>query len=151
MAWLTFIADLSALVSELREANCSLSRIADALDRAVPPPLAAPDTEGRQTPKADDDSTFSFSESPEEYQSRTSHEANLAISLGVAPWSPAFQTALFEMRNQLMQPRVETDEEGNRVRREGYTEAEADDLVRQAFALAKAAANERPEAKPKAV
>lgn len=83
-----------------------------------------------------------MSESPAEYQERIDHEAALAGSLGVAPWSPAFQKALAEMKNDLMSVKVYIDEEGRQIER-AYTEAEADDIVRQAFQLAKAEANER--------
>jgi hypothetical protein len=87
--------------------------------------------------------SFHISESPEEYQERQSHESALAASLGVAPWSPAFEEAIRQMRSDLLKPRMETDEEGNKVWREGYTEDEADQVVRESFRLAKAAANVR--------
>lgn len=85
---------------------------------------------------------FHVAESPSEYQERMSHEAALASSLGVAPWSPSFQRAIHEMRQDLMKPRMEVNEEGNVVRKDPYTEDEADEIIREAFRLAKSEANE---------
>jgi len=140
----TLIADLSGLTAELRESNLLLRRIADALDRAVPPlPLPSPADPSATDRREESPMQFSVAESPEQYLQRTSAEADLAISLGIAPWSPQFQQAILDMRADLMRAKVTTDEEGNRVESPGLSEAEATAIVRDAFALAKAAANER--------
>jgi hypothetical protein len=147
-----FLSEVSGLTAAMRDSHTALTRIADALERLSPPPI--PDREPLSAPAAGAPSGDppgpagpTFAESPEDYQARTSQEAALAMSLGVAPWSPAFQTAIQEMRDVLMRPHVEEvqDEEGNwhRANREGATAEEAEQIVRDAFRLARAEANER--------
>jgi hypothetical protein len=137
------IADLSGLRDELTETNSLLRRIAEALERVSPVVPAAADP----APASDDASNsaadgFHLAESPEQYQQRIDSEADLAISLGVAPWSPAFQESVRQMRADLMRPRREKDEEtGQTVERGGYSEVEASEIVKEAFQIAKSAAN----------
>jgi hypothetical protein len=145
-------AELSGLTAEVREHRLVMVRIAEALERVVPPLHAPPDDASsrpqRDSPvaKASDESqdqTHHLAESPEEWMSRMDHESALAESLGVAPWSPDFQRTIMEVRAELMKPRSYQDEEGNWKTREPLTEAEADDAVREGFRLAKAEANVR--------
>src|SRR5580658_8841414 len=143
-------AELSGLTAEVREHRLVMLRVAEALER-ISPPLAAPVDDGASRPqrdspvaKASDESqVHHLAESPEEYMARMDHEAALATSLGVAPWSPDFQRTIMEVRAELMKPRSYQDEEGNWETREPLTEAEADDAVREGFRLAKAEANVR--------
>ena len=135
-------SDFSELRSELFDCRSVLLRIAEALER-ISPPLPDYPLQSVQSSAQPDDS-FHMSESGSEYESRLSHEAALAESLGVAPFSPAFQKAISEMHAELQQPRMEMNEEGIPVLRGGHTEEEADQIVRQAFQLARAEANVRP-------
>lgn len=143
-------SDFSELRSELFDCRSVLLRIAEALERISPPlpdyPAVHPvqPVQSVQSSAQPDDS-FHMSESGSEYESRLSHEAALAESLGVAPFSPAFQKAISEMHAELQQPRMEMNEEGIPVFRGGHTEEEADQIVRQAFQLARAEANVRPD------
>lgn len=122
-------------------------RIAEALERISPPlraERAESDTVSQQSqPSQEQPQEHHLAESPEEYMSRTDHEAALAVSLGVAPWSPDFQKTIMEIRAELMKPRRYRDEEGNWQTRPPLTEAEADDAVREGFRLARAEANVR--------
>ena len=90
---------------------------------------------------------FTFAESGEEYQQRQSRDAAFAISLGVAPWSRDFQTTIMQMKYDLMRPHMENrqDAEGNyeAYEAEGRSEEEAEQIVRDAFRLARAEANVR--------
>ncbi len=90
---------------------------------------------------------FTFAESGEEYQQRQSRDAAFAISLGVAPWSRDFQTTIMQMKYDLMRPHMEQvqDEKGDwhAAEAEGRTEEEAEQIVRDAFRLARAEANVR--------
>jgi hypothetical protein len=136
-------SDFSGLRSELFDCRSVLLRIAEALER-ISPTLPDYPLQSVQSSAQPDDS-FHMSESGSEYESRLSHEAALAESLGVAPFSPAFQKAISEMHAELQQPRMEMNEEGIPVIRGGHTEEEADQIVRQAFQLARAEANVRPD------
>lgn len=133
MSWITLNADM-------RDVASALDRIASALERISPPPLpeSPPPSPGTDA----EPPLFHMSESPEQYHERTSHEAELAISLGVAPWSPAFQRAVDEMRSDLIRPRMEVDEQGQATTIQ-YTREQADDIIRQSFRTAKAEANQR--------
>ena len=82
----------------------------------------------------------SFAESQDERQIRLDSEAALAASLNIAPWSPEFQAAINQMKSELLDY---TDEEGNTQHR---SEEEADDIVRQAFSLAKETATNARQA-----
>ena len=139
-------SDFSGLRSELADCRSVLLRIAEALERVSPPltnyPVVHPVQSVQSSAQPDD--SFHISESGSEYESRLSHEAALAESLGVAPFSPAFQKAISEMHAELQQPRMEMNDEGIPVLRGGHTEEEADQIVRQAFQLARAEANVRP-------
>ena len=143
------LIELSADMHELYEIRVALTRIAEALERLSPPlpDLTVSDEAVRQAEQRYRDNgsrnEFTFAESPEQYQERQSHDAALAASLGVAPWSPAFQTAIAEMRNELMETKLILDEEGRQVEVPARTEEEADQIVRDAFNLAKAQANRR--------
>jgi hypothetical protein len=137
---ISILADLSGIASAIDRNTLVQTRIAEALER-LSPPLQI-DIDERIAHTAVDDG-FHLAESPEEYRERTSSEAELAISLGVAPWSPAFQKAISEMRNGLMRPRMVTDEEGKLVAVPGLDEAAASQAVRDAFAQARAQENER--------
>ena len=100
------------------------------------------------TTSAPPDSGFTFAESAEEYQQRQSRDAAFAISLGVAPWSRDFQTTIMQMKYDLMRPHMENvrDEETGQWRpaeAEGRGEEEAEQIVRDAFKLARAEANVR--------
>ena len=90
---------------------------------------------------------FTFAESGEEYQQRQSRDAAFAISLGVAPWSRDFQTTIMQMKYDLMRPHMEQvqDEKGDwhAAEAEGRTEEEAEQIVRDAFRLARSEANVR--------
>ena len=92
-------------------------------------------------------SGFTFAESGEEYQQRQSRDAAFAISLGGAPWSRDFQTTIMQMKYDLMRPHMEQvqDEKGDwhAAEAEGRTEEEAEQIVRDAFRLARAEANVR--------
>lgn len=83
--------------------------------------------------------TAMIAESGEEYDERLSSERSLALLLGVAPWSPDFQTAINEMRADLLKRKMvqEQDEEGNwHWVAKQFTEEEADEIVRESFRLA---------------
>lgn len=140
MSLLTVAADMG----ELREIRLALVRIAEAFERLSPPlPATISDAETpseAERASRDRDQVFHLAESPEQYQERTNKEAALAISLGVAPWSPAFQQVIHDYRQDLLRPRMVKDEEGNETEAV-YSEAEAEDIIRQAFQLAKAEAN----------
>lgn len=91
---------------------------------------------------------FTFAESGEEYQQRQSRDAAFAISLGVAPWSRDFQTTIMQMKYDLMRPHMENvlDEQTGQYRpaeAEGRSEEEAEQIVRDAFRLARSEANVR--------
>ncbi len=137
---LDIFAELSDLTEVLRDGCQTLRRIAEALERLSPPLPASPDPVVSSYPM---DDGFHLAESPEEYQSRTDQEAQLAISLGVAPWSPAFGQAISQMRQDLMKSRMEVDAEGRTVPVPALSEEGAASLIRQAFQQAKAEANRR--------
>jgi hypothetical protein len=139
---ISILADLSGLTAEIREHRLVMTRIAEALER-VSPPLPPDLAAAKDTSRDGAVDGFHMAESPEEYQARTNSEAELAISLGFAPWSPALQQVLSEFRSELMQPRMETNEEGQQVERPGFGADEAETIIRDAFALAKAEANQR--------
>jgi len=64
--------------------------------------------------------------------------------MGFAEWSPDFQNLLFEMRQDLMQPSREYDEETGEWRDvPARSETEAEALIREAIGIAKSAANTR--------
>jgi hypothetical protein len=98
-------------------------------------------------PAASGPAGFTFAESGEEYQQRQSRDAAFAISLGVAPWSRDFQTTIMQMKYDLMRPHTENrqDAEGNyeAYEAEGRSEEEAEQIVRDAFKIARAEANVR--------
>jgi len=139
-----------------------LDRVADTFDRlatvltlesgAVPQPVKVvspppvPDATAA-APVPERDVGFTFAESGEEYQQRQSRDAAFAISLGVAPWSPDFQSTILQMKYDLMRPHMENvqDEEGNwhAAEQEGRSEEEAEQIVRDSFRLARAEANVR--------
>lgn len=145
-------AELSGLTAEVREHRLVMLRVAEALER-ISPPVPVPPGDASSRPQRDSpvakasdesqDQVHHLAESPEEYMARMDHEAALATSLGVAPWSPDFQRTIMEVRAELMKPRSYQDEEGNWKTREPLTEAEADEAVREGFRLAKAEANVR--------
>lgn len=149
---LDIFVELSGLTSEVREHRLVMLRIAEALERVSPPLQAtAGDTEGASrtdsrtasAPDVESGQEHYLAESPEEYMARTEHDSDLAMSLGVAPWSPDFQKSIMEVRAELMRPRTYQDEEGNWHNREPLTEEEADEAVREGFRLAKAEAHVR--------
>ena len=140
-----------------------LDRVADTFDRLAtvltlesgaaqhtvkvvsPPPV--PDATAA-APVPERDAGFTFAESGEEYQQRQSRDAAFAISLGVAPWSRDFQTTIMQMKYDLMRPHMENvlDEQTGQYRPaevEGKSEEEAEQIVRDAFKLARAEANVR--------
>jgi hypothetical protein len=125
-------AELSGLTAELREVRMAFVRIAEALERISPPlrgaPVDAAQPASEQGRGIEEELKFSMSESPEEWQERRNSDAALAASLNVAPWSPAFERLVAEMKSDLLQ--------------DGHNEEEADGIVRDAFQLAKAQANE---------
>lgn len=137
----------------LNEIGKQLCRIADTLDRAIPPaPRPVTDEPDTSTAVGRGDvfdsqpqslSAPSFAESGEEYDARIQHEHDLADSLGVASFNPEFRAAIDQMRRDLMSQRRVINEAGETVEAEGYTEEEADQIVRQAFQQAKAQGNER--------
>ena len=136
-----------------------LDRVADTFDRlatvltlesgAVPQPVKPVSPPGPIVNGADMNQTsgFTFAESGEEYQQRQSRDAAFAIYLGVAPWSRDFQTTIMQMKYDLMRPHMEQvqDEKGDwhAAEAEGRTEEEAEQIVRDAFRLARAEANVR--------
>ena len=140
MSLISILADLSGIASAIDRNTLVQTRIAEALER-LSPPLQI-DIDERIAHTAVDDG-FHLAESPEEYQERTNSEAALAMSLGVAPWSAAFQKAILEMRNGLMRPTMVMNDEGNLVETPGLDEAAAAQAVRDAFAQARAQENER--------
>ena len=147
MSLISILADLSGLTSSIDRNTAVQTRIAEALERLSPPlrvmasDLAGASLAGAAGTRFDDG--FHLSESPEEYQERTNSEAALAISLGVAPWSPAFQDAILSMRNGLMRPTMVVNDEGQLVEVPGLDEAQAAQAVRDAFVQARAQENER--------
>lgn len=123
MSWISFHVDMDRCAR-------ALERIADAFDRISPPPLPESDPPSQSSSHSrDEPPLFYMAESPEQYQERMSAQAALAVSLGVAPWSPAFQRAVDDMRADMI--------------KQGNNEQEADDLIRRAFQAAKSEANER--------
>ena len=143
MSLISVLADLSGLTAELREIRLVMSRVADALDRIAPAPLPLPSTSGSDSPDLPDLPSYGIAESPEEYQARTSAEASLAVSLGFAPWSPAFQEIITQFRADLMKSKLVLNEEGQQVETPGLSEDEAHAIIREAFGIAKAEANVR--------
>ena len=142
MGLISILADLSGLTAAIDRNTTVQTRIAEALERLSPsPPVMASDLAGASGTRFDDG--FHLSESPEEYRERTNSEAALAISLGVAPWSPAFQDAILSMRNGLMRPTMVVNDEGQLVEVPGLDEAQAAQAVRDAFVQARAQENER--------
>jgi len=156
-------AVMTDIATAIHQNNDLLCRIAEALEKRPTPKAISPEYEeylvkkygwdrfrsdpppcGPPVPKmTDEPQRFHVAESPEEHQERTSKEAALAISLGVAPWSPDFEKAITYMRNEVLRsPKIELDGEGNEISRRPYTEAEADDIVREGFLLAKGIANQ---------
>ena len=145
-----------------------LDRVADTFDRLAtvltlesgaaqhtvkvvsPPPSSPPPLPAATAPAPERDASpgFTFAESGEEYQQRQSRDAAFAISLGVAPWSRDFQTTIMQMKYDLMRPHMEQvqDEATGQYRPvevEGKSEEEAEEIVRDAFRLARAEANVR--------
>ena len=136
-----------------------LDRVADTFDRlatvltlesgAVPQPVkpVSPPVPIVNGADMNQTSGFTFAESGVEYQQRQSRDAAFAISLGVAPWSRDFQTTIMQMKYDLMRPHMEQvqDEKGDwhAAEAEGRTEEEAEQIVRDAFRLARAEANVR--------
>ena len=137
-----------------------LDRVADTFDRlatvltlesgAVPQPVkpVSPPVPIVNGADMNQTSGFTFAESGEEYQQRQSRDAAFAIYLGVAPWSRDFQTTIMQMKYDLMRPHMEQvqDEETGQYRAaeaEGRSEEEAEQIVRDAFKLARAEANVR--------
>jgi hypothetical protein len=140
---LSILADLSGLTGEVRECRIVMTRIAEALER-VSPPLPSRDLPSSPPVDPNTPLTHSFAESPSEYELRHSREAALAESMGFAEWSPDFQNLLFEMRQDLMQPSREYDEETGEWRDvPARSETEAEALIREAIGIAKSAANTR--------
>lgn len=140
MSLLTIVSDLAGLTAAVRENTSVLTRIAEAFERVSPPIPAAPDADAKLPPMPDG---FFMSESPAEYEARTRWEAELAISLGMAPWSPQVQLLLQQMRADLMQPRIVTNEEGTEQSEVTLTSEEAIQAIRDAFREAAAEANTR--------
>ena len=119
-------AELSGLTAAVRDLNSTHVRIAEALERLSPPVQAYQSrVSDAATKSGAEEETYHIAESPEEYEVRQSHEAALAHSLGVAPWSPAFQRTIEEIRAELMLPRRVRDEEGNWHDRDALSEEEA--------------------------
>jgi hypothetical protein len=150
---LDIFAELSGVRDELFELRKALLRIAEALER-VSPPIPAPAADAVTDRELDarassehTDAGFTFAESPEQYQERTSRDAEFAVSLGIAPWSPDFQSTILQMKYDLMRPHMENvqDEEGNwhAAEQEGRSEEEAEQIVRDSFRIARAEANVR--------
>jgi hypothetical protein len=149
MSLLTIIANMD----ELREIRLSLTRIAEALELISPPLLAVSSTSGygAETPSEADRASRQtepqteplFAESPEQYEERMDQLVSLAAQLNVAPGSPAFHRAIAEMRSDLLQPRIERDEETGEESVEQFTEEQADQVIRDAFREAKADANKQ--------
>ncbi len=111
-------------------------------------PVGKPITQPVAPVPAADPAGFTFAESGEEYQQRQSRDAAFAISLGVAPWSRDFQTTIMQMKYDLMRPHMENvlDEQTGQYRpaeAEGKSEEEAEQIVRDAFKLARSEANVR--------
>jgi hypothetical protein len=129
-------AEVTGITAELRALNASFLRIAEALER-ISPRLAVPRDDSAIASERWQESqdVFHLAESPEEYQERTSADAALALSLGVAPWSPAFQRAISEMRSDILRAKELAGEE--------VSDDEAASLIREAFQTAKAQANQR--------
>jgi len=145
MSLISILADLSGIAAAIERNTAVQTRIAEALERLSPPlRIMASDLAGSAGASGTRfDDGFHLAESPEEYQERTNSEAALAMSLGVAPWSAAFQKAILEMRNGLMRPTMVMNDEGNLVETPGLDEAAAAQAVRDAFAQARAQENER--------
>jgi len=147
MSLISLFADLSGLTMAVRENTSVLVRIAEALERVSPPLPPAPDVVGHDVD--DNVSAAGFSqqatvaETPAEYEARSSWEYDLALSLGMAPWSPQVQVLLHEMRQELMKPKMVPDEEGTGQREIALTEAEAVQAIRDAFQEAIGQANTR--------
>lgn len=144
-----------AVLSRLEHLADSLDRLATVLSmesvgtaRPAPPDIRyhPPDATGT-TPQPPQPAGFTFAESGEDYQERQSRDASFAISLGVAPWSPDFQNTILCMKRDFMVPHMENiqDEAGNwyAAQVEGRSEEEAEQLVRDAFKIARAEANIR--------
>jgi hypothetical protein len=131
MALIDLIADVTGLTKQL-------ARIADALERAYPPRQ-----QQKTTPYAPEDQVHYVADSPEQHHERTDREAGLANSLGVAPWSPDFQSVVTQMKTDMMRTHYEVGEDGERITVPGATEAEVEDLIRQAFREARAQENTR--------
>lgn len=136
MALIQFNVDMSVCAR-------ALVRIADALDRAWPVPIARDRARPVRDDRIEEPQSFHVAESPEEYRARTDAEAQLAVSLGFAPWSPQFQSLISGMKRDLMRASYEKDEATGEIRESaGLSEAEAEQALRDAFQLAKAQANE---------
>lgn len=131
MALINLIADVTGLTKQL-------TRIADALERAYPPEVDSTKTR----PWTSDDQVHYVADSPEQYREKQDREAALANSLGVAPWSPDFQDVVTQMKTDMMRTHYEVVD-GQRVEVPGSTEAEVEDLIRQAFREARAQENTR--------
>lgn len=132
MSFLTFVSDLSNLTNELRESRLVLLRIAEAMER-LSPPLPASDhvSNAASTSPSDPADGCYMSESPEEYQARTDEDKALALSFGMAPWSPLAVDAIRKYREELMKPEV--DSNGQETRR---TAEEANAIIREGFETA---------------
>jgi hypothetical protein len=138
MNLLNLPVDPTGIINALNEQTFQLKRIADVLEYAIPrssAPASDPVPESERTPVG-----FSFAESPDDYAQRMVEERAFAASLGLAQWSPALQDQLINMRRDLMQPRFEYDHQGNQVKVEGKSEAEANAVIQEAFDFAKSAA-----------
>jgi hypothetical protein len=133
----SFVSDLSGLTKRVEEALPLLARIAEALERIAPPiPLPIQPKGGSLA-----EHTFHFAESPGEYEARRRADGDLAFQLGVAPWSPDFERLVSEIKTSLEEPQAEWDEEKQQwVEKPGLDAAQAERTIREAFAIAQAAA-----------
>lgn len=146
-----WFAELTGLISELRELRLVHTRIAEALERLSPVlPLvsgeggAAGMGAGAPGEGLREGEGFYMAESPAEYQERIDSEAAFAASMGVAPWSPELQKTIMEIRAEMMRPRrVQDEETGEWSDTQALSKEEADDAIRKGFLVAKAEANRR--------
>jgi hypothetical protein len=110
-----------------------LTRIADALDRIKPPRQGA---EGADTAIAGEAPLMhSMAESSLDYESRLARDDGFASSLGLQ--STDAVAVISEMRQSLMEPRFETDNEGNEAEVKGLSYDEAEDVIQKAFSEAR--------------
>lgn len=143
------LSDVSGLVQELRDLRAVLVRGVEALERLSPPLPAFNPGQTSEPDSGNPAVTFeniTFAESPEQYQSRMDTDAELAVQLGIAPWSPDFQSAVADFRNGLMRTKVALNEEtGENEETPGLSKEEADRVIKEAFRSARAEENHRPE------